>query len=140
MRFPKRDMPARIATGAFILHAGWEKWRGDEETAKGIHGMAVGTYPFLKDMEPTRFLKLLAAAEIGVGTALLAPFVPSRLAGTALTGFGTGLLGLYARTPGLRREGSIWPTQSGIGISKDSWLVGIGLSLMASHDADDAES
>src|SRR3546814_11012635 len=96
--------------------------------------MAVGTYPFLKDMEPTRFLKLLAAAEIGVGTALLAPFVPSRLAGTALTGFGTGLLGLYARTPGLRREGSIWPTQSGIGISKDSWLVGIGLSLMASQD------
>src|SRR3546814_11999752 len=104
MRFPKRDMPARIATGAFILHAGWEKWRGDEETAKGIHGMAVGTYPFLKDMEPTRFLKLLAAAEIGVGTALLAPFVPSRLAGTALTGFGTGLLGLYARTSSEERR------------------------------------
>src|SRR3546814_13642069 len=101
--------------------------------------MAVGTYPFLKDMEPTRFLKLLAAAEIGVGTALLAPFVPSRLAGTALTGFGTGLLGLYARTPVLRREGSIWPTQSGIGISKDSLLVGIGLSLMASHDAAHAQ-
>src|SRR3546814_11441349 len=89
MRFPKRDMPARIATGAFILHAGWEKWRGDEETAKGIHGMAVGTYPFLKDMEPTRFLQLLAAAELGVGTALLAPFLPARLPGTAFTRFAT---------------------------------------------------
>src|SRR3546814_5351927 len=124
MGSPKGDQPARNATGAFILKACWEKWRGDEETAKGIHGMAVGTYPFLKDMEPTRFLKLIAAAEIGVGTALLATFVPSRLAGTALTGFGTGLLGLYARTPGTRLEGSIWQTPTGIRISTDSWLDG----------------
>ena len=36
----------RLTTGGYILHSGLEKWRGDEGTAKGIHGMAAGAYPF----------------------------------------------------------------------------------------------
>jgi hypothetical protein len=34
------------------------------------------------------------------------------------------------KTPGMRREGSIWPTEQGIGLAKDVWMLGIGLSLV----------
>ncbi|MCU1373281.1 MAG: hypothetical protein JWO68_567 [Actinomycetia bacterium] len=124
------ELPLRLAAGAFVLHSGLEKWRAGEDTAAGVHGMAAGAYPFLKDLPPAKFLRLLAGGEIAVGGALLAPVVPAAVAGAALTGFAGGLLGLYARTPGLRRPGSIWPTQQGIAISKDVWLLGIGLGLV----------
>ena len=57
--------------------------------------------------------------------------MPERVAGAALTGFADALLGLYVRTPGMRKPHSIWPTQQGIAISKDAWLLGIGLTLLA---------
>jgi hypothetical protein len=123
-------VPARVIAGAFILHSGLDKWKGDETTAAALHGMASGTYPFLAKLEPGRFLKLLAAGEIAVGAAVAVPLVPERIAGAALTGFSASLLGLYARTPGLRKPGSIWPTQQGIPVSKDVWLLGIGLGLL----------
>jgi hypothetical protein len=40
-----------LVTGAYILHSGWQKWRGDEKTAQGVHGMAVGAYPVLQNLE-----------------------------------------------------------------------------------------
>ena len=58
------------------------------------------------------------------------PVVPAGLAGAALTAFALGTLGLYLRTPGLRQEGSLRPTEAGIAISKDIWMVGIGLALV----------
>lgn len=122
--------PLRLATGAYILHAGWEKWHGDEVTAKGLHHLASGAYPALEDVEPKRFLKMLGAGEVGLGTILLAPMVPAAAAGVALSGFSAALLGVYARTPGMRQPGKIWPTQEGTGISKDVWMLGIGLSLI----------
>ena len=125
-----REIPGRLATGAFILHSGLEKWRGDEERAKAIHGMAAGAFPALKDMPPPKFLRGLAVGEIAVGSALLAPFVPTALAGAALTGFSGSLLALYARTPALRKPGSIWPSQAGTAVSKDIWMLGIGLGLI----------
>jgi uncharacterized membrane protein YphA (DoxX/SURF4 family) len=127
--FKARDLPGRIATGAYILHSGLEKWNGDEARAKAIHGMASNAFPFLKDVPPDRFLRILAAGEITVGAALLAPVVPSALAGLALTGFSGSLVAMYARTPALRKPGSIWPSQAGIGVSKDVWMLGIGLGL-----------
>jgi hypothetical protein len=81
-------------------------------------------------MPPTRFLRLLAAGEIATGGVLLAPMVSTAKAGAALTGFSGALLGLYAKTPGMRKPGSIWPTQQGTAISKDSWLLAIGLALL----------
>lgn len=131
LRHSARDLPLRVATGAFILHTGLEKWRGSEEQANGVHGMAAGAYPFLRPVPPKRFLKLLAAGEIVTGGLLLAPPVTNALAGTALTGFSGALLTMYARTPALRKPGSIWPTQAGIAVSKDIWMLGIGLSLLA---------
>ncbi|AXQ57572.1 hypothetical protein [Streptomyces koyangensis] len=126
------QVPLRLVTGAFILHSGMEKWDGPDEQAQGVHGMARQTFPFLEDIDAPKFLKLLAAGEIAIGAALLTPMVPSRLAGAALTGFAGSLMAVYAQTPGLRKEGSVWPTPDGIGVSKDSWLLAIGLALTLS--------
>jgi uncharacterized membrane protein YphA (DoxX/SURF4 family) len=132
------QVPQRLATGAFILNSGLQKWSGDEETAAGIHGFASGTYPFLKDMDPPTFLKALAAGEIAVGATLLAPFVPGRVAGLALTGFSAGLLGLYLRTPGMH-DGNYRPTQQGTPIAKDVWMLGIGAALVLGNGRRRAE-
>ena len=131
-----RDVPTRVSTGAYILHSGLEKWQGTEEQAKGVHAMASGAYPFLAKIPPATFLKALAAAEIGAGTALLLPVVPNKLAGAALTAFSGSLLGMYLRTPSLHEPGSVWPTRAGIGVSKDVWMLGIGLSLVADPGSD----
>ena len=125
-----RNLPTRLATGAFIAHSGWSKWSGTQETAAGIHQMASGAYPFLGQVDPHTFLKGLSAAEMTVGAVLLAPVVPAGVAGAALTAFSGGLIGLYARTPALRQNGGIWPSQQGTAIAKDSWMLGIGLGLV----------
>ncbi|WP_019631254.1 hypothetical protein [Actinomadura atramentaria] len=124
------QLPVRLATGAFILNSGLTKSKAPEEAASGIHGMASGTYPFLKDMDPQEFTKRLSQAEIALGAALVLPFVPSVVAGAALTAFAGGLVGLYLKTPGMRREGSLRPTEQGIPIAKDTWLLGVGLGLV----------
>jgi hypothetical protein len=126
-----RELPTRLATGAYILHSGLEKRHGTPEMAQGMHGMASGAYPFLAGAEPTSFLRRLSLGEMTVGALLLAPFVPTAVAGAALTAFSGGLVTMYLRTPGLRKPGSIWPSQQGIAISKDAWMLGIGISLLA---------
>src|ERR1700728_732473 len=125
-----RQLPSRIAAGAFILNSGIGKLSADEATAAGIHGFAVGAYPFLNKLKPKDFVRLLAVSEVALGSALLIPFVPDVLAGAGLTAFSGGLLGLYARTPGMRKEGTPLPTQQGIPLAKDVWMAGIGLGLV----------
>jgi uncharacterized membrane protein YkgB len=93
--------------------------------------MAAGAFPFLKSIPPERFLKVLAAGEVLTGALLLAPFVSNAVAGAALTGFSGSLLAMYARTPTLRKPGSVWPAAAGIAVSKDVWMLGIGLGLLA---------
>src|SRR3954464_6549507 len=123
------EIPARVSAGAFVLNSGLGKRNADEATAAGLHGFATGTYPFLKSIPPQDFVRYLSAAEIAIGAALLTPFVPTVVAGAALTAFSGGLLGLYLRTPGMRKEGSLAPTQEGLALAKDAWLLGIGLSI-----------
>ena len=130
MRMRLREVPPRAATGAFILHSGLQKWNADEETAQGMQGLASGAYPFVKKLQARQFIRLLAVGEITVGSLLLAPVVPAAVAGAALTGFSGALVGLYARTPGMRRPGSVFPTQDGIPLAKDSWMLGVGLGLL----------
>lgn len=132
MRFSTmaRRAPGRLATGAFILNSGLNKLGAEEETAARLHGMATGVYPFLAKMKPNDFARLLSAAEITLGAALLLPVVPTGLAGLGLTAFSGGLLGLYARAPGMRKEGTPLPSQQGLALAKDVWMLGIGLSLM----------
>jgi hypothetical protein len=135
-----RDLPGRITTGAFILHTGLEKWHADGARAEAVHGMAAGAFPMLKPIPPARFVRLLSAAEIAVGAALVVPVVPSALAGAALTGFSGALVAMYGRTPALRKPGSIWPSQAGTGLSKDVWMLGIGLGLVIDALASRRES
>src|ERR1700734_2601632 len=90
-----RRTPGRIASGAFILNSGLGKWSADEDTAARLHGMAAGTYPFLAKLKPKDFARLLSAAEIALGSALLLPVVPDALAGAGLTAFSAALLGMY---------------------------------------------
>jgi hypothetical protein len=122
--------PLRVSIGAFILNSGLSKRDLEGEAAQAVHGMAVGAVPQLKQLGPDRFAKLLSRGETALGAALLVPFVPSLLVGAALTAFGAGLVQLYLKTPGLREQNSLKPTQAGTGIAKDVWLVGAGLTLM----------
>jgi hypothetical protein len=124
------QLPTRLAAGAFLLNSGLTKRTAGKETAEGLHGMASGAYPVLKDQDPEEFTRRLSMAEIALGTALLVPVVPSLVAGAGLTAFAGGLVGLYLRTPGMREEGTLRPTQQGIPLAKDIWLLAIGLGLV----------
>ena len=123
-------VPVRLATGAIILDQGLLKLDADEDTAKWLHGQAVVAFPQLAEMEPKEFVRL-STAEIALGAALLGiGFVPSGLAGLALGVFGGSLTRLYLKAPGTRREGTIAPSQQGVGLAKDSWMLAIGLALV----------
>jgi uncharacterized membrane protein YphA (DoxX/SURF4 family) len=123
-------LPPRLATGVFMVNSGWSKLGASRETAEGLHLIAAGTYPSVRKLDPERFTRLLAIGELTLGAALLVPIVPTGLAGAALTGFSTGLLGLYLNTPGMRQEGSLRPTQQGTPLAKDIWLLGIGAGFI----------
>jgi uncharacterized membrane protein YphA (DoxX/SURF4 family) len=125
-----RNLPTRLATGAYLVHTGWEKWHGNEMQATGLHGAAAGAYPVFNAMKATDFLRLLSVGELAVGTALLAPVGPPAIAGAALTGFSGALVTMYLRTESMHKPGSIWPTQQGTAVSKDVWMLGIGLGLV----------
>jgi uncharacterized membrane protein YphA (DoxX/SURF4 family) len=125
-----QHLPARIATGVFIINSGVSKLQANDEMAAGLHGFASGTYPFLRKLKAKNFTRLLGATEVALGSALVLPIVPSVAAGAGLAAFSGGLLGLYAKTPGMRRPGTPLPTQEGIALAKDIWMAGIGLSLV----------
>jgi hypothetical protein len=124
------QLPPRLAAGAFILNSGIQKLSADDETAGKLHGFASGTYPFLARLKAKPFTRALAVTEITLGTALIIPVVPSVLVGGGLAAFSSGLLGLYARTPGMRKPGTPLPTENGAPMAKDMWLLGIGLGLV----------
>jgi uncharacterized membrane protein YkgB len=123
-------IPLRLTTGAFILNSGLGKTSLDEGSAGYMQAMAAKAFPQIGQLDAQQFGKILAASEIGIGSALLAPFVPSRLAGLALLAFSTGMMTMYFRTPELTQEDGVRPTQDGTSVAKDVWLVGIALSLL----------
>jgi uncharacterized membrane protein YphA (DoxX/SURF4 family) len=125
-----RRAPLRLAAGAYILNTGVTKLNVDDETAKSLHGMASGMYPVLGKLEPKVLARSLAIGEIAVGTTLLLPIIPPFIAGAALVGFSGALINMYWHTPGMHHEGSLRPTPQGTAISKDVWMLGIGLGLM----------
>jgi hypothetical protein len=124
------QLPPRLAAGAFILNSGIEKLSADDEAAGKMHGFAAGTYPFLAKLKAKDFTRALAVTEITLGAALIIPVVPSVLVGGGLAAFSSGLLGLYARTAGMRKPGTPLPTENGVPMVKDLWLLGIGLGLV----------
>ncbi len=93
--------------------------------------MATTAYPALKRIDPKLFTMIPSGAEISLGAALLLPVVPAAVAALGLAAFSGGLLGLYLRIPGMRRGGSLRPTQDGLGLAKDIWMLGIAAGLLA---------
>jgi uncharacterized membrane protein YphA (DoxX/SURF4 family) len=124
------QVPVRLATGAFFLNSGFSKRNLPSEKATRLYGFATTAFPEFKSLDSQTFAKLLSSAEIAIGSSLVLPFVPSWLAGAGLTAFSLGLMRLYLNVPGLREEGSLRPSEQGIAIAKDSWLVGVGLGLL----------
>lgn len=132
-----RNLPPRLTTGGYIFHSGLEKWKAGPDQADGLHGMAAGAFPALDKVSPPTFVKALAVAEMATGALLLAPMVSPVKSGAVLTAFSSGLLTMYARTPGMRQPGTIWPTPDGIGLAKDVWMFGIGAGLVLGGLTDD---
>jgi hypothetical protein len=131
------NFPERLAAGAFIANSGLSKLTSDKEHASKVHGTATGAYPFLEPIQPGVFTKALGLFELALGSALMLPTVSDRRSGTALVGFSGGLLGLYFNIPGMRQEGSLRPSERGMALAKDVWLLGIGLSLVADRGRKD---
>ncbi|MCS6712295.1 DoxX family membrane protein [Brachybacterium sp. EF45031] len=120
----------RAVPGAFILNSGIGKLGMDEGTATYLQEAAAKGLPIVKEMTPEQFGKFLTYGEIAVGAMLLAPFVPTRIAGAALTTFATGLVSSYFRTPGMTQKDGVRPTQEGTPLAKDTWLAAIGAALL----------
>lgn len=120
----------RAVPGAFILNSGIGKLGIDEESAGGLQQMAANGVPMVENMTPAQFGKFLSYGEIAVGAALLLPFVPTRIAGAALTTFASGLVANYFSIDSMTEDDGIRPSQDGIPVAKDTWLAAIGLALM----------
>ncbi|AEI09689.1 hypothetical protein CRES_1333 [Corynebacterium resistens DSM 45100] len=121
---------ARLFPGLFFLDSGLGKFNADKETADYLQGFASVGMPLATKVDSKTFTKALSIAEIATGAALVAPFVPNRVAGAALTAFSAGFMSLYLRAPGVRKEGSLSPTPDGLALAKDSWILGIGAALL----------
>lgn len=123
-------LPIRLAAGAFFLNSGISKLGMGEEQAAGMKQMGSAGVPLLEKVDDKTFAKALPIAEIGVGAALLVPFVPSFLAGAGLAAFSAGLVNMYLKTPGMTQEDGFRPTEQGIGLAKDITFLGIGATLV----------
>ena len=122
--------PSRLAVGAIVLDSGLGKRAADEQAAARLHSFASSAYPLMKRLDARTFTKLVAYGEVALGAALLLPFVPAGVAGVGLTAFSAGLLGMYLRTPGMRQKGSLRPTEQGLALAQDAWMLGIGLGFI----------
>ena len=123
-------IPLRLTTGAFILNAGLGKRDLDGDSAAGMQAMAARVYPPASRIKPETFGTMLSYAEMTLGSALLAPFVPARLAGVGLGIFSGSLVTMYLRTPGMTLEDGIRPSQQGTALAKDIWMLGIAAALV----------
>lgn len=123
-------IPLRLATGAYILNSGVGKRTRDEARAKRLKTQAELAFPQFADVEPLAFLRFLSTSEIALGAALLAPFVPSWLAGAGLGLFSGNLLRMYWKNPEMHPPGDPRPTPAGIAVSKDVWMFAIALALI----------
>ena len=140
----------RGVSGAYILQSGYGKLGLPNEAAAGIQGLAATGIPAVADMDsdyigeateydkkemleerrPKSWLKSVSAFANGIGGALLAPFIPSRLAGLGLGAFSAGLLAIYFRNPAMTQDDGIRPSQDGTGLSKDLFLAAIAGALV----------
>lgn len=124
------NIPLRAIPGAFIVNAGLGKLGMDAESSKGLQDFAATGIKELKQLPSDKFGQIIGASEIAVGGALLAPFVSNRIAGAGLTAFGAGLLTLYFGDDDNTLDDGIRPSEQGLSLAKDSWLLAVGLTLL----------
>ncbi|WP_394282148.1 hypothetical protein [Corynebacterium sp.] len=126
----------RVIPGAYILNSGIGKLKLPEEASAGLHQAATSGISAIKNLPAKDFSKYLGGAEVGLGAALLAPFVSNKVAGAGLVAFGSGLLTMYFNNEENTESDGIRPSQQGLSLSKDSWLVALGLGLLALPNKD----
>lgn len=124
------NLALRLVSGAYILNSGVGKLRLPEEAAQGLQQMTANAVPQVEKLDPAVFGKVLAVGEIGLGAALLTPFLPSRLVGLGLGAFAAGLVATYLKTPGMTESDGIRPSANGGAMAKDFWLAGIAAALV----------
>lgn len=120
----------RGVSGAYLLQSGYGKKDLPVEAAEGLKQFAATGVPQFQEWDSATFGKFVAWSEMGIGAALLTPFVNKRVAGLALGAFSAGLLAMYFRNPEMTQEDGIRPTEQGIQLSKDFFLAAIGAGLM----------
>lgn len=130
MAFSLSSICLRAIPGAYIASSGIEKLSLDEQSAGFLKSMAAKGFPIVNQLDDATFGKALAASEIAVGGALLAPFVNNKLAGLALGAFAGGMLTMYFKTPEFTQEDGIRPSQEGIAVSHNVFLASIAGALI----------
>jgi hypothetical protein len=123
-------IPLRLTTGAFILNAGLGKRKLDKDSAARLQAMAARVVPPVSRIDAGKFGRMLSYAEMTLGTALLTPFLPSRLVGIGLGLFSGSLFAMYLKTPGMTLEDGIRPSPQGTVLAKDIWMLGIAAALV----------
>lgn len=123
-------LPARVTAGALILNSGLDISKLPEEAAAGMQEMGAKGLPPVKKLSARSFRKLLSRGEVGLGAALIAPVVPSWIAGLGLASFSGTLLAMYFRTPEFTKKDGVRPTEAGTPIAKDIVLFGTGVTLV----------
>lgn len=124
------NIALRLVSGAYILNSGVGKLRLPEESAKNLQSMTANAIPQVEKVDPAVFGKAVAMGEIVVGSMLLTPFIPSRLAGLGLGAFAAGLVATYLKTPGMTESDRLRPSEKGGAMAKDFWLVGMAVALV----------
>ncbi len=126
----------RAVPGAFILNSGIGKLGLKGEAAAGLQQMAAQGVPAVAKLTPDQFGKLMSYGEIAVGSALLLPFVPTRVAGAALGTLAAGFVSSYFRIPSMTQADGIRPSHEGTAVAKDLWLAAIAAALVLRGSAD----
>ena len=124
------NMAMRGITGAWILNAGLTKTGMDDGTANHLKNMAASGVPALGKLSDAQFKQFIVAGESLVGSALLAPFVPNRVAGIGLALFSAGMLSMYFKNDSMTEKDGVRPSQEGTPLAKDMWLAAIAAGLI----------
>lgn len=122
----------RGITGAYMLQAGYGKRNMPREAAEGLQQFAATGVPQVKNLQADTFGKVVSASEMGLGAALLSPFISNRFAGLGLAAFSTGVLSIYFRNDDMTQRDGIRPSEPGTGLSKDIFLAAIAGALITS--------
>jgi hypothetical protein len=122
------NQPIRLVAGASMVNAGMEKLNADYTPILAVPETADGVGPPLVRTPTGPFVKLLGAAEVGIGAALVLPLLSDVLVGLFLTAF-VGAKFLARR----QNEGVGQPPQATTrpNLVKETWLFGIGVTLLA---------